>query len=113
MPIAVALRLVWRNGSATLTTVPSMNAMLDASIVAASIHLPNLFYPCNLWLKRLVNRCALFREKLWSIRRDVQAVFQTNSKLAVDHDCRFITETHSRLDRRLVAAHEVGPFMTI
>src|SRR5262245_8945428 len=64
-------------------------------------------------LKGFVNRLALFCEKLWTIRRDVQTVFESNTKLTVDHDRGFITETHTRLDRRLVAAHEVSPFVTI
>src|SRR5467141_331671 len=38
---AVALRLVCSAGSATLTTVPSMNTMLDPRIVAARIHRPS------------------------------------------------------------------------
>src|SRR5215212_10354917 len=64
-------------------------------------------------LKGFVDRGALLREKLWTILSDVQAVFQTNSKLTVDHDRRFITETHARLNRRLVAAHEVCPLVPV
>src|SRR5262249_26225173 len=40
---AVALRLVCNAGNATFTTVPSMNAMLDARMVAARIQRPRVF----------------------------------------------------------------------
>src|SRR5438270_3205189 len=40
MSTAVALRFVCNAGSATLTTVPSMNAMLEARIVAARTQRP-------------------------------------------------------------------------
>src|ERR1700736_6083757 len=43
MSTAVALRLVCSAGNATLTTVPSMKAMLDARIVAASTQRPRDF----------------------------------------------------------------------
>ena len=36
----VAFRFVWSAGNATFTTVPSMNAMLEARVVAASTHGP-------------------------------------------------------------------------
>src|SRR6185295_650217 len=41
-PIAVAFSSFCKNGSATLTTVPSMKAMLEARIVAARTHRPTL-----------------------------------------------------------------------
>src|SRR3982751_5761981 len=107
MPMAVALRSVCRKGSATLTTVPSIKAMLEARIVAANIHLPFLatkrhknhkrHFCAFLWLKRFVDRLALLREKFRSIRRDVQTVFETNSKLTINHNRGFITKTHPRL----------------
>ena len=34
----VACRSAWSAGRATLTTVPSMNVMLDPRIVATSVH---------------------------------------------------------------------------
>src|SRR5258707_13173020 len=40
---AVALRFVCSAGSATFTTVPSMNAMLDARMVAARTQRPRVF----------------------------------------------------------------------
>src|SRR5262249_28626840 len=40
---AVALRLVCNAGNATFTTVPSINAMLDARMVAARIQRPRVF----------------------------------------------------------------------
>src|SRR5437763_1148091 len=40
---AVALRFVCSAGNATFTTVPSINAMLEARMVAASIHQPRTF----------------------------------------------------------------------
>src|SRR5438093_8343983 len=43
MSTAVALRFVWSAGNATLTTVPSMKAMLEARIVAASTQRPRDF----------------------------------------------------------------------
>src|SRR6185369_17469411 len=88
-----------------------MKAMLDASIVAASTHLP--INPCHPRLKRFVDRGALLGEKLRPIGCDVQTVFEANTEFTIDHNRRLITKTHTGLNRRLVAAHEVGPFMTI
>src|SRR5689334_17083510 len=113
MPIAVALRFVCRKGSATLTTVPSMKAMLEARIVAASTQRPISVIRGYPWLKRFVYRCALLREKLRPGFRDIQTVFETNAKLAVDHDRGFVAEAHAGLNRSLVAAHEVGPFVPV
>src|SRR5690349_11179054 len=70
----------------------------------------NPFHP---WLKRLVNRRALLREKPWSIGSDVETVFEANAELTIDHDCWLVAETHAGLDRRLVAANEVGPLVTV
>ena len=39
----MALRSFWREGKATLTTVPSINAKLEPRIVAVRIHLPDDF----------------------------------------------------------------------
>src|SRR4051812_35650460 len=69
--------------------------------------------PCHPWLKRLVDRRALLREKSWPIRRDIETVFQANAELTIDHDCRLVAKTHPGLDRRLIATHEVGPLVTV
>src|SRR5438874_12168071 len=104
MPIAVALRLVCRNGSATLTTVPSMNAMLEARIVAARTHRPISVYCVFICgSKRLVDGDALLSKKLRPIFGDVQAVCQPDAKLTIDHDRRLVTKTHAGLNGRLVA----------
>src|SRR3977135_2216680 len=63
--------------------------------------------------ERFVDRLALLAEKIWSAFSDVEAVFEANAKLAVDHDCRLVAEAHTRLNRRLVAAHKVGPFVAV
>src|SRR6266542_1388810 len=61
----------------------------------------------------LVNGRALLREKLCAAARNVKAVFQANSKLAIDYDRRFITKAHTSLNRRFVTAHKVCPFMSV
>src|SRR5712691_11905137 len=63
--------------------------------------------------KRLIDRGTLIRKELWTRFSDVQAVLQTNSELAIDDNRGLIAEAHAWLDRGLVAAHEVGPFMSI
>src|SRR5229473_3043058 len=63
--------------------------------------------------ERLINRWALVREKLRTILSNIQTVFQANSELAIDDNCRFVAKAHARLDRRLVPAHEVRPLMTV
>src|SRR6267142_342628 len=72
------------------------------------------FNPAGLPLtKRLINRRALIGEKLRPVRGNVQTIFQTNSKLAIDHDRRFVAKAHARLNRCLVAAHEVRPLVAV
>src|SRR5436309_2763833 len=60
-----------------------------------------------------VNSRTWLGEKLRAVLRDVQAVFESDAELAVDRDHRFVAETHARLQRRLVAANEVRPFMAV
>src|SRR5262245_12163410 len=52
-------------------------------------------------------------EKLRSAVSDVQAVLQSDAKLTVNRDHRFVAETHARPQRRFVAANEVRPFMAV
>src|SRR5919197_725067 len=66
--------------------------------------------PSSEWF---LNRRTLLRKKFWTVRRDVKTIFQTHAKFAVDHDRRFVAKAHARLNRRLVAAHEVSPFVTV
>ena len=63
--------------------------------------------------KGFIDRRTLIREKPGTILSYVQTVFQTNSKLAINHDRRFVAKAHSRLNRRFVAAYKVGPFVPI
>src|SRR5436853_6822337 len=59
--------------------------------------------------ERLIDGRALRAERARAILRDVEAIFQANAELAIDGDHGFIAETHSGLEARLVAAHQVGP----
>src|SRR5262245_34190642 len=52
-------------------------------------------------------------EKLRSAVSDVQAVLQSNAELAVNRDHRFVAETHTRQQRRLLPASEVRSFRAI
>src|SRR5690242_6184933 len=63
--------------------------------------------------KRLVNRRALLAEKLCALLTDVETILESYPKLAVNHDRRFVAETHSDLNWSLVTAHKVGPFVSI
>src|SRR5215831_7442491 len=63
--------------------------------------------------ERLFNRGTLLGKKLRSIGSDVKTIFQPHAEFAIDHDRWFIAKAHARLNRCLVAAHKVGPFMTI
>src|SRR5207244_6126387 len=62
---------------------------------------------------RLVKRRALAGKKLWTAVSDVKTVFQTDAELAIDHDRRFVAKAHARLNRRLIAAHEISPLVTV
>src|SRR6185295_820177 len=64
-------------------------------------------------LKRLINRLALLGEKLWTVFGDVQTVLEPDTKLTIDHDGWLVAKTHPRLNRRLIPANEVRPFVTI
>src|SRR5260370_14287030 len=63
--------------------------------------------------KWLINRRALIRKKFRTAVSDVETIFQTNSKFAIDHDRGFITEAHAGLNRRFVATHKIRPFVAI
>src|SRR5438445_6349505 len=63
--------------------------------------------------KRLVDRFALSGKKPCALLSDMKTVFQTNSKLTIDRDRWFVAEAHARLNRRLVAAYKVGPFVSV
>src|SRR5438876_9622313 len=52
-------------------------------------------------------------EKLRSGLRNIEAVFESDAELTVDRDHRFVAEAHAGLQRRLVAANEVRPFMAV
>src|SRR6266487_574162 len=52
-------------------------------------------------------------EKLRAVLGDVQTVFESNTELAVDGDHRLVAEAHAGLQRRLVAANEVRPFVAV
>src|SRR5436190_6696043 len=52
-------------------------------------------------------------EKLRSALGDVQTVFKSNTELAVNGDHRLVTKAHAGLQRRLVAANEVRPFVAV
>ena len=43
----------------------------------------------------------------------VDAVLEADAELAVDGDHRLVAEAHARRQRRLVAAHEVGPLVAV
>src|SRR5437763_14729771 len=63
--------------------------------------------------KGLIDRRARLREELRTRLGDVQTVLEPNSEFAVDGDHRLVAEAHARGDWRLVAAHEVGPFVAV
>src|SRR5688572_3260597 len=63
--------------------------------------------------ERFVDRFTLLREELRPGLSYVKAVFQPNSKLAVNHHCWFITKTHSRLHGCLVSTHKVRPLVSV
>src|SRR5438445_300470 len=42
-----------------------------------------------------------------------KTIFQTNSELAINHDRWFVAKTHTGLNGRLVAAHEVSPLVPV
>src|SRR5262245_61157343 len=63
--------------------------------------------------KRLVDRRARLTEELRAALSDVEAVLEADAELAVDGDHRLVAEAHARLQRRLVAAHEVRPLVAI
>src|SRR5438093_8773548 len=63
--------------------------------------------------KRLVNRRTLVRKKPGPAFGNVKAVFESNPELTINYDRWFVAKAHARLNRRLVPAHEVSPFMTI
>src|SRR5439155_10613297 len=63
--------------------------------------------------ERLIDRWTLFGKKLRAVLSDVKTIFQTNSKLTIDRDRRFVAETHARLNRSFVAPDEVGPFVSV
>src|SRR5437660_687112 len=52
-------------------------------------------------------------EEFRTLISDVEAVFETNAELAVDDDRRLVAEAHPGLNWSLVAAHKVGPFVTV
>src|SRR5581483_5991444 len=80
------------------------------------VHLPVTFFYRSSRVSSaegLINRGALRGEHLRAAFGDVEAVFQTDTEFAVDGDHRLVAEAHSGLDAGLVAAHEVGPFVSV
>src|SRR5215510_14600803 len=71
------------------------------------------FCPECLSAEGLVDRRALFGEHLRTVIGDVQAIFQSNAELAINHDHGLVAETHSGLESGLVATHEVGPLVSV
>ena len=65
------------------------------------------------YAERLVDGLALFGEHAGAVVGDVHAILQAHSEFAVDRDGRFVAEAHARLEARLVAAHQVRPFMAV
>src|SRR5260221_7450823 len=63
--------------------------------------------------ERLINRRVLIREEPRAILSNVQTVFQANSDLAINNNRRFVAKAHARLNGRFVAAHKVGPFVSV
>src|SRR6185437_11983976 len=63
--------------------------------------------------KRFLERWTLRREKPGPVLSNVQAILQANSKFPINYEGGFIAETHPGLNRGLVSAHEVCPFMAV
>ena len=63
--------------------------------------------------ERVLQRRALRREQLRAIFRDVHVVFQAHSEFARDVDARLIAEGHAAGQRRVVASHQIGPFVAV
>src|SRR5262245_28326221 len=63
--------------------------------------------------ERAIDRRTRLGEEFRAALGDVGAVLQADAELAVDRDHRFVAEAHARLQRRLVAAHEVGPLVAV
>src|SRR5579864_5175139 len=63
--------------------------------------------------ERLIDGWALFRKGAGAVLGDVHAIFQADSKFAVNGDGGLVAETHSRLERALVAQDKIRPLMSI
>src|SRR6476661_2657270 len=63
--------------------------------------------------ERIFQRRALRREQFRAIFGDVHVVFQAHPEFARDVDTRLIAEGHASGQRRAVATHQIGPFVTV
>src|SRR5437763_9355720 len=52
-------------------------------------------------------------KKLRAALGDVETVLEPDPEFAIDGDHRLVAEAHARLERRLVAADEVGPLVAV
>ena len=64
-------------------------------------------------VERLVKALLGFCEPLRPLIGHVKVVFQSNAKLAGNHNHGFVRETHALGERRVVASNKVGPLMNI
>jgi hypothetical protein len=63
--------------------------------------------------ERLLDGRALIGKEFRTLGREVRDVLKAHSELAVNHDRWFDAEAQAGLNRSLVPAHDVCPFMTV
>src|SRR5436190_7898153 len=55
----------------------------------------------------------LLGEEVRSVLADVEAILEAAAELSVDDNCRLVAEAHAWLDLGRVAAHDVGPLVSV